>query len=158
MLKLILWPPDAKNWPIGNDSDAEKDRRQEEKGTRMRLLDDITDSMDMSLSKLQELVMNREAWHVAAHEISKSQTRLSNWTKAKTEWDVSAQEADEIYRAPDSEVDYEQGIWIFQNPGWFWCRRPMDHTEKGHSKGPHLSSKIHMNVHKPKAVSEWTVD
>ena len=77
----ILWPPDAKNWLVGKDPDAGKDEGRRRRGwQRMSWLGSITDSMDMNLSKLQEIVEDRGTWRAEVHRVPKSQTWLGNWT------------------------------------------------------------------------------
>ena len=73
-----LWLPDAKNWLISKDPDAGKYWRQEKGTTEDEIVDDIMDLINMSLSKLWELLMDRVAWLAAVHGVAKSWTWLSD--------------------------------------------------------------------------------
>ena len=76
----ILWPLDANSRLIGKYRDAGKTESKRRGQQSMRWLDSITDSIDVNLSKLQEIVKDREAWHPAVHGVTKSWTWPSLWT------------------------------------------------------------------------------
>ena len=78
----VLWPPHSKSWLIWKYLMLGGIGGRRRRGwQRVRWLDGIMDLMDVSLSEFQELVMDREAWHAAIHGVTKSQTRLSDWTE-----------------------------------------------------------------------------
>ena len=137
----VLWPPSVKNWLLGKNPDPGKEWMQEEKGmTEDEMVGWHHRLKGMSLSKLQKLMMDRDAWQASVHRVTKSWTRLSNWT--------------ELHLIPISSFNSGyNGSYITWSMGWggstvtlfiifflhiFSTSQPLRHTASPHGWVLHL--------------------
>ena len=111
----VLWPPHVRSWLIGKDPDAGTDWGQEKKGTTEdEMVGWHTNSMDMGLGRLQQLVMDGETWNAAVHGVAKNRTRLSNWTELNWSSIILVQNI-HTYPGMWLENDFLYGIDIWTN-------------------------------------------
>ena len=132
-----FWPPQYNSshllipvytcWLTGKDLDAGKDWRQEKGTTEDEWLNGMTKSKDMSLSKLWELVMDREAWCSAVHGVTKSWTQLSDWTELNPKQTCSCQGGD-TGKGENWELGVWTGIWTSTSGLWGLCQYILLHS------------------------------
>ena len=125
----------AERWLTGRDPDRGKDWGQEKRAAKDEMLDSITDSMDMSLSKLREIVKDREAWYAAVLAVPKSWTRVSVWTTAGVSAAAGLVHAAVISLHP---LDVQEGPCGF-SLSLEWIPRPGDRPVSGLSLSPEAS-------------------
>ena len=102
----ILWPPDVKNWLLWKDPDAGNDWRQEEGMTEDEMVGRHHYLNGVSLNKLQELVMDREAWRATFHGVAKIWTQLNNWTYRKFMRKTNIAKTTEVWTSKSQKINY----------------------------------------------------